>query len=72
MYVVYGKPNCAFCEQAKMLLTAKGQDFTYVDVSQDVEAMSRLQEIGARTVPQIFFDGELIGGFTHLRNKLVQ
>jgi glutaredoxin 3 len=66
--VVYSTPFCGYCAAAKRLLTAKGAQFTEIDVMMDPE---RRQEMlaksgGLRTVPQIFIDGRHIGGFDEL------
>ena len=66
--LVYSTPFCGYCAAAKRLLTAKGAQFTEIDVMMDPE---RRQEMlaksgGLRTVPQIFIDGRHIGGFDEL------
>jgi glutaredoxin 3 len=66
--VIYSTPFCGFCAAAKRLLTAKGAEYTEVDVMMDAE---RRQEMlvksgGRRTVPQIFIAGRHIGGFDDL------
>ena len=66
--LVYSTPFCGYCAAAKRLLTAKGADYTEIDVMMDPE---RRQEMlaksgGRRTVPQIFIDGRHIGGFDEL------
>ena len=66
--LVYSTPFCGYCAAAKRLLTAKGADYTEVDVMMDPD---RRQEMlaksgGLRTVPQIFIDGRHIGGFDEL------
>lgn len=80
MYTVYSKPNCKFCTQAKQLLEAKGlpyQEFI-LDVGQVKEdgktyvTVEQLKQLvpTARTVPQIFLDDTLIGGFDALKISL--
>ena len=66
--LVYSTPFCGYCSAAKRLLTAKGAQYTEIDVMMDPE---RRQEMlaksgGRRTVPQIFIDGRHIGGFDEL------
>jgi len=66
--LVYSTPFCGYCGAAKRLLTAKGAEYTEIDVMMDPE---RRQEMltksgGRRTVPQIFIDGRHIGGFDEL------
>ncbi|HRE22437.1 MAG TPA: glutaredoxin 3 [Rhabdaerophilum sp.] len=62
--VVYSKSYCPYCQAAKALLTRKGAAFTEIDVTTDPEgqrAMARKAN-GRSTVPQIFIDGQHIGG----------
>jgi glutaredoxin 3 len=59
---------CPYCIRAKALLNQRGIAFDTVDVTGDHEARAWLvQATGRRTVPQIFIDGEPIGGFDELR-----
>lgn len=60
--VVYGKPNCPFCDKAKNILDSKGIEYNYVDISEDVGAYNFIKiEKGFETVPQIFVNGEYHG-----------
>jgi glutaredoxin 3 len=67
---IYTKKDCAFCHSAKELLREKGQRFTEIDVEKDPGKLREMLERsrGRRTVPEIFIDGELIGGFEELRD----
>ena len=62
--IVYSGPNCPYCVRAKLLLQKKGVAFTEIDVKADPakqdEMMARSQ--GRRTIPQIFINGQHIGG----------
>ncbi|MCY4489158.1 MAG: glutaredoxin 3 [Deltaproteobacteria bacterium] len=66
---VYSKGWCPFCRMAKRLLEEKGQEFVEFDVELEPakydEMLERSQ--GRWTVPEIFIDGDLIGGFDELR-----
>lgn len=64
---IYTKDYCGYCAHAKALLTAKGVDFTEIDVTNDraLEA-EMIERSGRRTVPQIFIDDLHIGGFDDL------
>lgn len=55
--VVYGKPNCPFCNKAKNILDMKGIQYKYIDVSVDLHSKDFLVSEGHRTVPQIYVDG---------------
>lgn len=69
--VVWSKNACPFCDQAKNLLKLKGIEFEERNISQDWTREQLLEAVPmARTVPQIFLDGVLIGGFTELRKHL--
>ncbi len=61
---VYTKFLCPYCSRAKALLDRKGVDYQEIDLTMDrvgFDAMTQ-RAGGARTVPQIFIDGEHIGG----------
>ena len=61
---VYSSLFCPYCARAKNLLKKKGVAFTEIDVDGDpavrITMMERAE--GRTSVPQIFLDGELIGG----------
>lgn len=62
---IYGRPGCAYCEQAKIRCEREGIPHEYFDVSTDAVARAKLMEAlpGVRMVPQIFSDGEHVGGY---------
>ncbi len=66
--VMYSTMFCPFCMRAKALLKDKGVDFEEIDVMFDGAKRAEMTERsgGGRTVPQIFIDGEPIGGFDEL------
>ncbi len=61
---IYTTPACPYCHSAKSLLGRKGASFTEIDVSRDeVQRKAMIKRAGGRmTVPQIFIDGEHVGG----------
>lgn len=61
---LYLTPTCPYCHRAKQLLTHKGVMFDAIDLSQQPAAVRTelMQRTGSRTVPQIFIDGQFIGG----------
>jgi len=64
---VYTTPSCPFCVRAKRLLEARGIDYDEIDVADDPALRADLvKRTGRRTVPQIFIDGQPIGGFEEL------
>ena len=65
--LMYRTPICPYCIRAKTLLKRKGVPFKEIDVSGDWEARKWLVETtGQRTVPQIFINGQPIGGSDEL------
>ena len=69
--IVWSKNHCPFCDQAKALLTQKGIVFEENKVGEGYSREDLLEAVPtARTVPQIFLDGELVGGFTELKQRL--
>jgi glutaredoxin 3 len=71
--IVWSKYHCPYCDQAKALLTSKGIQFEEKKIGDGYTKEELLEAVPtARTVPQIFLDGELIGGFTELRTKLTE
>jgi len=69
--IVWSKDSCPFCVQAKALLESRGIEYEERNVSQDWTREQLLEAVpNARTLPQIFLDEELVGGFTELRKKL--
>ena len=69
--IVYSKYNCPYCDQAKALLKQKNIPFEERKIGDGYTKEDLLEAVpNARTVPQIFLDDELVGGFTELRAKL--
>jgi glutaredoxin 3 len=66
---VYTTTYCPFCARAKNLLRSKGVAFDEIDVTDDAELRAKLIEMsgGRRTVPEIFINGRIIGGFEELK-----
>lgn len=71
--VVWSKYHCPFCDQAKALLTQKGIEFEEKKIGDGYSKEDLLEAVpNARTVPQIFLNGQLIGGFTELKQTLIE
>lgn len=67
--VIYTKDYCPYCNSAKALFEEKGVAFTEIDVTNDEEALKEMltRAEGRTTVPEIFVNGQLIGGYDNLR-----
>lgn len=69
--IVWSKEQCPFCDQAKALLKIKGIEFEERKIGEGYTREDLLEAVPtARTVPQIFLDDQLIGGFTELKSHL--
>lgn len=69
--VVWSKYNCSYCDQAKALLTQRGIAFEERKIGDGYTKEELLEAVpNARTVPQIFLNDQLIGGFTELQKYI--
>lgn len=67
---VYTTRICPYCVRAKSLLDRRGIAYREIDVSSDADKRAWLVTAtgGRRTVPQIFVDGDPIGGSDELHD----
>jgi glutaredoxin 3 len=66
--IVWSKNHCPYCDQAKALLKMKGVEYEERNINNGWDREDLLAAVpNARTVPQIFLDDELVGGFTELK-----
>ena len=64
---IYTTPFCGYCARAKGLLDDKGAAYEEVDVMMDEKKRAEMRERAKRTtVPQIFINGQHIGGSDEL------
>lgn len=72
MIEIYGQTNCAGCRDAKNYLHSKKLGYTEYNIQTTPERKAELFERApaVRSVPQIFINGEHIGGFAELKEKL--
>ena len=66
---IYSTTYCPYCTRAKALMDAKDLDYTEIDVTGDDDARMALvaKSGGRKTVPQIFINGQIVGGYDDLR-----
>jgi glutaredoxin 3 len=66
---LYTTTYCPFCTRAKNLLKSKGVPFDEIDVTDDDALRAKMIEMsgGRRTVPEIFINGKIVGGFDELK-----
>lgn len=70
--VIWSKDQCMFCEMAKDLLADYNIEYEERNISKGEWTREQLEEAapGSKTVPQIFFDGKYVGGFTELKKYM--
>lgn len=67
-WTIYSKNQCPYCDKAKFALRDE-PNLEVKNISEDQSYLAELMELNpaARTMPQIFRDGQLIGGFSQLQ-----
>ena len=69
--VVWSKPACPFCVKAKNLLKNKGIEYEEKNIAEGYNIQDLLELVpNAKTMPQIWLDGEHLGGYEQLEAKL--
>lgn len=71
--IVYSKSNCPNCTTAKALLDIKGLDFIERSIEdQEWRDVFTRQYPDIRQMPQIFINGQRVGGLAGLQQALKQ
>lgn len=65
---IYTADSCPYCVRAKQLLASKGLQFEEHKIGWDDQSAwdDLYKRTGMKTVPQIFFGDECVGGYTDL------
>ena len=76
---IYTGPYCNYCDAAKRLLTRNNATYKEINVAEVDGAKDEMikKANGKRTIPQIFFDDQHVGGYDEVRalekeNKLLE
>lgn len=70
---IYTAPSCVWCTKAKELLANHNIPFEEITVGKDMlkeEFLAFFKEAGVTSVPQIYIDGNFIGGYVNLTKHL--
>ena len=67
--IIYTGPMCNYCEAAKRLLSRNNANYKEIDIAKVNGAMDEMikKANGKKTIPQIFFDDQPIGGYDEVR-----
>ena len=67
MIEIFTKDYCGYCRRAKELLETRNLDYDEIDITHDPELAEEVVErTGRKTVPQIFIEGQAVGGYDDL------
>ena len=66
---IYTRPLCNYCDAAKRLFSRNNIKYQEIDISSKEGLMEEMikKSNGRRTIPQIFFDDQHIGGYDEVR-----
>ena len=66
---IYTGPFCNYCDAAKRLLNRNNANYNEIDIGKIDGAMDEMikKPNGKRTIPQIFFGDQHIGGYDEVR-----
>ena len=66
---MYTGPMCNFCDAAKRLFSRNNLKYEEIDISTKAGLRDEMikKANGKRTIPQIFFDDQHIGGYDEVR-----
>lgn len=75
--VIFSQTTCGYCQLAKEIFDQNNIKYQIVELNVDENCPKNdckllrqvlVKQTGLRTVPQIFINGKLIGGYTELNN----
>lgn len=69
---IFTKPGCSFCAKAKSQLQAAGLHFEEITLGHGITSRTLNAVAGAGTTPQVFVDGQKIGGSEALETWLAE
>ena len=69
LVTIYTGPLCNYCDAAKRLLTRNNVKYKEINIAMVEGAMDEMitKANGKRTIPQIFFDDQHMGGYDEVR-----
>jgi glutaredoxin len=68
-FVMYSKDGCPWCDRAKDLITAKGDEYEEFKIGRELTREEFTEQFpNVRTVPYIILNNDVIGGFESLQS----
>lgn len=69
-WIIVGRHKCSYCDKAKGLLHSLGIPYVYFPLEFGGPLKEFIVANGLNTVPQVFLNGYLIGGYAELEEYL--
>jgi len=63
---VYGTETCIYCVKTKNELNLRGIPFDFININEIGKTAAEVTGRPVTSVPQIYIEGEYIGGFTQM------
>jgi glutaredoxin len=71
MITIYGKDNCYWCQEAKILAKRYNIEHEYKNTGYEKFRSEMFERVpDAKTVPQVFWDDRYIGGYSELVSEI--
>ena len=66
--IIYSKPDCGYCVKAKAFMVGADIEYDEYTVGPDIlwETVQARAPVEITTVPQIWIDGQYVGGYNEL------
>ena len=68
-FIIHTKPGCPWCEKAKKAIKDSGESYQEI-IYAEPDEIAEFKALGFKTFPQIYQNGEHIGGFADLLDYL--
>jgi glutaredoxin len=65
-WFILGRENCIYCERATDELNRHGEVYEYFDYTENTMYLKLMFAANMKTVPQIWYGGQYIGGYDDL------
>lgn len=71
--IIWSRENCSYCVMAEELLKQRGAEIEIRKIDEGWTREQLLESVpNARSVPQIFLDGQYVGGYTELKRHIAE
>ena len=70
--IIYGRDTCPYCMRAKEEMSLRGIQFDYINLDEIGKTAAEVTGRKVKTVPQIYVEGQYVGGYDELMAFLNQ